>query len=78
MAGTYESKKGGLVQIIPDTKDVLMFNIPALADDALAFIAVQPKNKQEITFATYNRQVFTSIDRGESWQHILEKGKKVR
>lgn len=78
LAGTYESKKAGLVQIIPDTKTVKEYSIPALSDDAVAFIAVQPKNKQEITFATYNRQAFTTTDGGTNWEHIVENGKSAK
>lgn len=78
LAGTYASKKAGLVRIVPDTQAVKEVPIPAFTDDAVAFIAPHPVNKQEISFVTYNRQAYTSTDGGSKWKPVVKDGKSLK
>lgn len=39
-------------------------------DDAVAYIAQNPVHQDEITIATFQRHVFTSRDRGATWNQI--------
>ena len=41
--------------------------IPALTDDAVAYIAQNPKRRDEFAIATFKRNVFVSKDAGRTW-----------
>lgn len=47
---------------------------PALAEDAIAYIAQNPARPGEIAIATFKRSVFLSPDRGRSWKQIASEG----
>lgn len=49
--------------------------LPALANDAVAYIAQNPVRRLEYAIATFERSVFVSKDAGQSWMHIAERGK---
>ncbi|MFD1736731.1 F510_1955 family glycosylhydrolase [Bacillus salitolerans] len=44
------------------------------SEDAISYIAVNPENKEEIVFTTYNRNIFLSKDFGEKWEQIAKDG----
>lgn len=48
--------------------------LPAMADDAVAYIAQNPARHDEIAIATFKRSVFLSKDRGRSWTRIANEG----
>lgn len=48
--------------------------IPALSDDAIAYIAQNPKRRDEFAIATFKRNVFVSKDAGRTWQAIALNG----
>jgi hypothetical protein len=77
LAGTYVSNKPGLVQMASDSRDLKNLTVPALTEDAVAYIAVHPRNDQEISLVTFNRQAFTSTDGGGNWKQIVEDGESV-
>lgn len=48
---------------------------PALtADDPIAYVAVNPVQPDEIALATFDRDIYYSPDRGETWSQIAEDG----
>jgi photosystem II stability/assembly factor-like uncharacterized protein len=52
--------------------------IPALdQEDKVAFIAQNPVNENEIIFTTYNKNVFRSTDKGDSWYELIHLGEIV-
>jgi photosystem II stability/assembly factor-like uncharacterized protein len=53
----------------PETLD-----IPAMSDDAVAYIAQNPVRRNEITIATFRRSVFVSKDAGRTWTAIAQDG----
>jgi photosystem II stability/assembly factor-like uncharacterized protein len=54
------------------------YKIPALdQEDAVAFIAQNPVDENEIVFATYKRSVFSSTDKGVSWYELIHLGEAV-
>ena len=58
------------------TKQIDSLQIPAIAaDDAIGYIAVNPAQPDEIAFATFGRDIYLSIDGGQSWQPIAQNGK---
>ena len=48
--------------------------LPALAQDAVAYIAQNPVRRDEIAIATFKRSVFLSKDRGRAWTRIATEG----
>lgn len=51
-----------------------MLSLPALSDDAVAYIAQNPVRRSELAIATYKRSVFLSKDEGRSWTSIAQRG----
>lgn len=51
--------------------------IPALTEDAIAYFAQNPANDNQWTFATFNRDVYLSDDKGQKWKMIAEQGKTI-
>jgi hypothetical protein len=49
--------------------------LPALAEDAVAYIAQNPRNRDEYAIATFKRSVFLTPDKGRSWKRIADQGK---
>jgi len=49
--------------------------LPALAKDAVAYIAQNPRRRDEFAIATFRRNVFLSADRGRTWRQIAADGK---
>ena len=48
--------------------------IPALTEDAVAYIAQNPERRDEFAIATFKRSVFVSENRGRSWTQIARGG----
>ena len=48
--------------------------LPALTQDAVAYIAQNPSQPGEIAIATFKRNVFLSQDQGGSWTQIAREG----
>jgi hypothetical protein len=49
--------------------------IPVLRDDAVAYIAQNPRRRAEIAIATFERSVYLSPDRGRTWKRIADRGR---
>jgi hypothetical protein len=48
--------------------------LPALPDDAVAYIAQNPARPAEVAIATFKRNIFVSPDLGRSWTQIVIAG----
>lgn len=48
--------------------------LPALTEDAVAYIAQNPVQRSEIAIATFKRNVFVSKDQGRTWTQIAKDG----
>lgn len=51
--------------------------IPALTEDAVMYVAQNPVDEQELVFATFNKDVYVSNDRGGNWTKIADKGNGI-
>jgi hypothetical protein len=49
-------------------------SLPALSNDAVAYIAQNPVHWLEYAIATFERRVYVSRDSGQSWQQIADRG----
>ncbi|WP_415783090.1 F510_1955 family glycosylhydrolase [Brevibacillus invocatus] len=51
--------------------------IPTLTEDAIAYIAQNPSNKNELSFVTFKKDVYISDNQGLDWKRIAEQGKVI-
>jgi len=49
--------------------------LPALSEDAVAYIAQNPAARREYAIATFGRSVYVSKDAGRSWSQIADRGR---
>jgi hypothetical protein len=49
-------------------------SLPALTNDAVAYIAQNPARRREYAIATFERSVYVSKDAGQSWKQIADRG----
>jgi len=49
-------------------------SMPALREDAVAYIAQNPVRRSEIAIATFKRSVFLSMENGQTWAAIARNG----
>lgn len=71
---TYAGKAGLARVVLKPSADVEAIVIPALGEDAVAYIAQNPTQRSEIAIATFKRSVFISDDRGRNWKQIARSG----
>jgi photosystem II stability/assembly factor-like uncharacterized protein len=49
-------------------------SLPALTNDAVAYIAQNPARRLEYAIATFERSVYVTKDSGQSWKQISDRG----
>jgi hypothetical protein len=49
-------------------------SLPALTNDAVAYVAQNPARRLEYAIATFERSVYVSKDAGQSWKQIADRG----
>ena len=71
---TYDGKAGlARIALHPGAKAEAV-PLPALPEDAVAYIAQNPARRTEIAIATFKRHVFVSKDQGRTWTRIAKEG----
>ncbi|MFC4767007.1 F510_1955 family glycosylhydrolase [Effusibacillus consociatus] len=71
------AEKPLLLRFDLETKKTGEIEIPTLKDDAVTYFTQNPVNKNELVFATYNKDIYLSGDKGVSWTKIADKGKGI-
>lgn len=61
------------IALAPGAKAEVL-SLPTLTKDAIAYIAQNPMQKNEIAIASFKRSVFLSKDLGRSWKRIAQNG----
>lgn len=72
--GTYAGKAGLARIALKAGAKVEEVPLPALTQDAVAYIAQNPVRRAEIAIATFKRSVFVSKDQGRTWAQIAKEG----
>lgn len=63
-----------LAQVPLEAGHPVQLRLPPLQQDAVAYIAQNPRRKLEYAIATFKRDVYISKDGGESWRRIASAG----
>ncbi len=71
---TYAGKAGLARVALKPGADVEAIVIPALGEDAVAYIAQNPTQHSVIAIATFKRSVFVSDDGGRNWKQLARGG----
>ena len=71
--GGYEGR-ATLTRIALKTQKREAIPIPAMTKDAVAYIAQNPSRRKEYAIATFTRDVYLSIDGGNTWKQIAAHG----
>lgn len=58
---------------LPD-REVSELDIPTLEGDSIAYVKQNPKNKDELVFATTAKDIYFTHDGGETWNQSVDKG----
>lgn len=64
-----------VVKYTMENEEQEMLNIPAMPEDAIAFIGQKPNDKMELALYTLKGQAYLSEDGSQSWQALLQGGK---
>jgi photosystem II stability/assembly factor-like uncharacterized protein len=72
----YSSFQGGpaLSRLALDGGRSVKISLPALKNDAVAYIAQNPARRLEYAIATFERSVYVTKDSGQSWKQIADRG----
>lgn len=72
--GRHDGREPRLTRALLSGGPATRIALPALTQDAISFIAQNPKRPQEYALATFNRNVYLSPDSGKTWKQIAEQG----
>jgi photosystem II stability/assembly factor-like uncharacterized protein len=72
--GAYD-RAAKLMRLPLDSGRAMEVALPALKEDAVAYIAQNPARRLEYAVATFERSVYLSKDGGQSWSQIADRGK---
>jgi hypothetical protein len=69
------NKQLTLTRIDLESKQAENMNTPSISEDAIAIIAQNPVNEQEMAIMTFKKDVYITSDLGKSWMKIADEGK---
>ncbi|WP_436371336.1 F510_1955 family glycosylhydrolase [Cytobacillus sp. BC1816] len=71
----FASDKMAISKINLETKEQTAYEIPSLGEgNAINYIAVNPNDENNIVFATGQKDLYLTINNGEEWEKIADKG----
>ncbi|WP_019414668.1 F510_1955 family glycosylhydrolase [Paenisporosarcina sp. TG20] len=67
-----------LTKFVSETKEPILLSIPSLSEgNTISYIAVNPQNEKQITFATAEKDIYLTEDSGQNWNLIADKGQGI-
>ncbi|TXF12267.1 F510_1955 family glycosylhydrolase [Pelomicrobium methylotrophicum] len=66
-----------LTQIDLEARQKTPVTLPPLTRDAVAYIAQNPKHRDEYAIATFERNVYLTRDGGKTWTRIADRGRTL-
>ncbi|MGI8384843.1 F510_1955 family glycosylhydrolase [Robertmurraya sp. P23] len=71
--GGYDGQPSFVIRNLTDDKEVEV-SLPEMKEDAVMYAAINPKKEHEITFVSFNNDIYQTTDNGESWNMIAKSG----
>lgn len=71
--GGYDGNAVLIKRSLKDGKEVEII-LPQMEQDAVMYMALNPKNSDELVFASFKGNVYQSIDGANSWTSLIENG----
>ncbi|MCM3600502.1 hypothetical protein M3175_07155 [Robertmurraya korlensis] len=72
--GEYDGQPSFVIRNLTDDKEEEI-TLPEMEEDAVMYAAINPKNEHEITFVSFNNDIYQTTDHGESWKLLAKSGK---
>lgn len=67
-----------LTKFNSETNEPIRLSIPSLNEgNTISYIAVNPQNEKQITFATAEKDIYLTEDSGQNWNLIADKGQGI-
>ncbi|HSJ36655.1 MAG TPA: hypothetical protein VK945_00400 [Planococcus sp. (in: firmicutes)] len=73
--GSYGTEPA-LIQYSLETEETEALTLPEMSEDAVAYIAQNPKDENELAISTFEVDAFISMDGGQNWEQILDNGQQ--
>ena len=74
--GSY-GQGASLARMNVQTKQKFELTLPAMTQDAVAYVAQNPVDTKQLVIATFNKDVYLSNDGGTNWTKIADRGKGI-
>lgn len=71
--GEYDGQPSFVIRNLTDNNEEEMV-LPEMKEDAVMYAAINPKNEHEITFVSFNNDIYQTTNHGESWKLLVKSG----
>jgi len=71
--GEYDGQPSFVIRNLKDDNEEEIA-LPKMKEDAVMYAAINPKNEHEITFVSFNNDIYQTTDHGESWNLLAKSG----
>ncbi|MFC0476738.1 F510_1955 family glycosylhydrolase [Robertmurraya beringensis] len=71
--GEYDGQPSFVIRNLTDDNEEGIA-LPKMKEDAVMYAAINPKNEHEITFVSFNNDIYQTTDHGESWNILAKSG----
>ncbi len=71
--GEYDGQPSLVIRKLTDDREEEIA-LPEMKEDAVMYAAINPKNEQEITFVSFNNDIYQTTNHGESWNLLAKSG----
>jgi hypothetical protein len=72
--GTFDGNASLIKRSLNDNSEEEIL-LPEMKQDAVLYFAINPQDEKEMTFVSFNGNIYQTKDNAESWELLVEKGK---